>query len=77
MEAYFGSSALIADANSIIGCAAFHMRSKWASNLAVAPASRITIAQHGGTCPRNGEDGFLLYLIDMAILEANRKSCSG
>ncbi len=39
----FGSKALIAGSNSIIGCAASHMRSKCASNFTAAPASRITI----------------------------------
>jgi hypothetical protein len=33
---------LIAGPNSIIGCAASHMRSKCASNFATAPASRRT-----------------------------------
>jgi hypothetical protein len=37
-----GSSARIAGANSIIGRAASHMRSKCASNLAAAPVSRMT-----------------------------------
>src|SRR5271157_3848084 len=40
---HFGSSALIAGPNSAIGSAASHMRSKWTSNLAAAPLSRITI----------------------------------
>jgi hypothetical protein len=35
---------LIAGPNSIIGTAASHMRSKWASNFAAAPASRISPA---------------------------------
>ena len=38
---YFGSSALLAGSNSIIVWAASHMRSKWASNFAAAPASRM------------------------------------
>ena len=40
---HFGSRALIAGANSIIGCAASHMRSKCASNFATPPGSRMTI----------------------------------
>ncbi len=42
-KSHFGSSARIAGSNSIIGCAASHMRSKWASNFAAAPGSRMTI----------------------------------
>jgi hypothetical protein len=37
-KGYLGSSALIAGLNSIISCAAAHMRSKCASNFAAAPA---------------------------------------
>jgi len=51
---HFGSKALIAGSNSIIGCAAYHMRSKCASNFAAAIGLGCS---GGGSSPR---DTFIL-----------------